>query len=275
MHTTIEIVHPGTALPIFASLYGCDVNDLAALANQISIAWVCRDIRSQTFGAIGLRDSPHHGSEVMGGAVPGPHQLETVVALMQTALAHQPHLYAYAQTNLLPAQSLETAGLSVVSAYTRMIGPLPRLSPVVPDGFTIVPLSQVSEPNERLAAQRTYSHKIGHTSVPVEAGLSDFGGSDDRFGRLAYDAAGVPVGICRASVNGEQAEVATPGVHPRVQGTALRRALLLSVCQAALAAGATQLALEAWGDTKEERLEDESLGLHIAESTPIYASKPL
>ena len=113
--------------------------------------------------------------------------------------------------------------------------------------------------------------------MPDEAGLPDAFGTDDTLGRLAYDAAGVPAGICRASLEGDQLYLGTPGVRPDARDSdardsGLRRALLLSVCGAARAVGATQLTLDAWGDTPQERAEDEALGLQTDEFTPIYAA---
>ncbi len=239
---------------------------------QMTAAWIAQDGTRQAVGAVGLRPSPAHGAEVMGGAFPGPVQHETVVALIRAALATERHLYAYAEAHLLPEEALNMVGLHPVSAYTRMTGSLPSVPPVVPDGFSIVPLSEVGHLEDRWAAQQTYSDRIGHTHVTALAVQPDFGGSDDTLGRLAYDGSGVPVGICRASLHGEQAALETPGVRPDARDTGLRRALLLSVCGAVRVAGATHLTLEARGDTAAERAEDEALELVMEECTPIYAS---
>lgn len=267
-------VQPHAALPVFARLYGCAEQEFDGMTAQMTAAWIAQDGSQQALGAVGLRPSPAHGAEVMGGAFPGPVQYETVVALIRAALATKRHLYAYAEAHLLPEEALNTAGLHPISAYTRMTGSLPSTSPVVPDGFTIVSLSEVGELGQRLAAEQTYSDRIGHTLVTAEAVQPDVGGTDDTLGRLAYDASGVPAGICRVSVQGEQAALETPGVRPdaRARGAGLRRALLLSVCEAARAAGATHVVLEARGDTEAEREEDEALGLTIEAWTPIYSS---
>jgi hypothetical protein len=164
------------------------------------------------------------------------------------------------------------AGLYPVGAYTRMTGPIPTTFSTLPEGFKIVPLFHITRPEDRLAAQRTYSDRIGHTHVPDDAGQPGFGGSNDALGRLAYDESGVPAGICRAWLHGQRVALGTPGIRSDARGTGLRRALLLSVCQAALEAGATNLELEAWGDTDAERSEDQSLGLVIEEFTPIYST---
>lgn len=268
-------VLPGAALPVFARLYGCTEQDFAETAAQMTAVWIVQDSGQEALGALGLRHSPAHGAEVMGGAFPGPAQHEAVLALFQVALSVQPQLYAHAEAHLLPAETLGAAGLHPVSAYTRMTGPIPQVSPAVPDSFVIVPLSEVGGPEDRLTAQRTYSARIGHTHVPDEAGQPGFGGCDDTLSRLAYDASGVPAGICRAWLEGEEAALGTPGLRSDLRGTGLRRALLLSVCQAAWSAGATRLTLDAWGDTEAEREEDEALSLMIESLTPIYASVPI
>ena len=265
-------VQPSVALPTFARLYGCSEQDFAATADQMTAAWVLHDERQEALGAIGLRPSPAHGAEVMGGAFPGPAQHAAALTLLGAALAAQPQLYAHAETHLLPAEVLEAAGLRPVSAYTRMSGPLPTLLPTVPEGFRIVPLSGVDSLQDRLAAQETYSDLIGHTPVTHEALQPNFGGSDDALGRVAYDAAGAPAGICRVWLQGFVAKIGSPGVRPDARATMLRWALLLSACEAARAAGATRIEVDAWGDTEVQRAEDEELGLTIDELTPIYSS---
>lgn len=272
MPLQIVNVEPLTALPIFARLYGCREQDFEAMTAQMTAVWMAQDGSQQALGAVGLRPSPAHGAEVMGGAFPGAAQHETVVALIRAALATERHLYAYAEAHLLPEEALDRAGLHPVGAYTRMTGPLPSTSPVVPDGFNIVPLSKVGGLEDRLAAEQTYSDRIGHTLVTAEAVQPDVGGTDDTLGRLAYDASGVPAGVCRAVLQHEKVLLETPGVRSDARGRALRQALLLSVCGAARVAGATHLILEARGDTEAERAEDEVLGLVMEECTPIYSS---
>lgn len=267
-------VPPRAALPVLARLYGCSEQDFAETATQMTAAWLVQSNGGEALGALGLRPSPAHGAEVMGGTFPGTQQHQAALALLRAALAAWPQLYAYAGVQL-PAETLAAAGLHPVGAYTRMIGPIPAALPGVPDGFVIVPLSEVSDPEVRLAAQRTYSDRIGHTHVPDEARQPGFGGSDDALGRLAYDASGAPVGLCRVWLEGEEAALGTPGVHPGVRGTGLRQALLLSACGAAQKAGATRLTLEAWGDTTAERAEDEALSLVVEEMTAIYSSVSL
>jgi len=267
-------VSPRAALPVFARLYGCSEQDFAQTTAQLTAAWIVQDHGREALGALGLRPSPAHGAEVMGGAFSGPAQQEASLALIRRAVETQPHLYAYAEEHLLPAETLCAAGLHPVSAYTRMTGPLPAGTPAVPDGFQLVSLAEVGDPGDLVAGQQTYSDHIGHTHVLPGAGQPGFGGSDDTLGRLAYDARGVPAGLCRASLRGQEVTLGTPGVRPDARGTGLREALLLSVFAAARTAGATHLSLEAWGDTEEERIWDEALGLLTRDFTPIYAAVP-
>jgi hypothetical protein len=179
---------------------------------------------AEVMGALGFRLTPAHGEEVMGRAFPGPRQHEAALALLQNATTTHQQLYAYAETHLLPAEVLEAAGGCQASAYTRMAGAVPRMPPILSPDFTLV-LEEVGEP--------------------------DFAGKDDALGWLAYDAEGRPAGLCSVSLDGVVAHLGTPGVQTDLRGTGLRRALLLSACQAAFAAGAVQLSLEAWGDTNE------------------------
>ena len=258
------------ALSTFALLYGCSEQDFAVTASQMTAAWILHGERQEALGAIGLRPSPAHGAEVMGGAFPGPAQHAAALALLAAALAAQPQLYAHAEAHLLPAEALEVAGLRPVSAYTRMSGPLPTTLPTVPEGFRVAPLSEVESLKDRLAAQQTYSDLIGHTFVSPEFVLPGAGGCDDTLSWLAYDAAGVPAGICRVWLEGDLAKIGSPGVRPDARATGLRRALLLLACEAVRAVGAARIEVDAWGDTEAQRAEDQVLGLMIEELTPIY-----
>jgi hypothetical protein len=272
---TVVSALPQAVSPIFAQLYGGTEADFAWIHDQLTACWAAEDEAGTPLGALGLRPSPAHGAELMGGAFPGPNQHESVLALLRAALADQPQLYAYAEAHLLPAEALEAAGLQPVSAYTSMAGPVPEVLPVVPDGIQIVPLSEVTDLDVLLAAQQNYSHRIGYTLVTPEAVQMIAANSDGALGRIAFDLTGQPLGLCRATVKGDQAAIDGPAVHLHTQGTRLRQALLLSICQAARAAGATQMTLQAWGDTVQERAEDLALGLTITELHPIYSSVPL
>ncbi len=260
------------ALPVLARRYGCTEQDLGDLAKELSQVWVVRDGSHATLGALGLRPSPAHGAELVGGAFPGPVQQEAATTLIRAALAEHPRLYAYAEAHLLPGSSLETVGLVPVAAYLRMSGPLPVLAPEVPAGYSIVALSEVGDMVLRRAAQQTYSDRIGHTYVTSASTEPNAGGSDDALSRIAFNALGEAVGICRAALSGEQISFGTPGVRPDARGTGLRRALTLAVCQAARVAGALRMVAEGWGDTEDEQAEDRALGLSIEERTSIYSS---
>lgn len=263
-------VQPLEALPVFARLYGISEQDTAAMTAQMTCAWVLQDQEGEMLGAVGLRPSPAHGAEVMGGAFVGSEQQQAALTLIQAALSAQPLLYAYAEEQFLPVEALIAAGLKSVASYIRMAGPLPTALPDVPNGFTLARWSE-AELADRLAAQRTYSDRIGHTHVSAEAVALGLNDTDDALSRIAYDASGKPAGVCRASQDGETLGLGTPGVRPDLRGTGLRQALLLSVCEAARALGATQLILEGWGDTPTEQAEDEALGFVTQETTVIYA----
>lgn len=265
-------VLPLAALPTFARLYGCAESDFVQTVGQMATAWILHGEYQEVLGAVGLRPSPAHGAELVGGAFPAPAQQEAATTLILAALAAQPKLYAYAEAHLLPASSLEEAGLVAVAAYLRMSGPLPALAPEIPDGYTVVALSEVADATLRLAAQQTYSDRIGHTHVTPTSLEPNAAGSDDTLSRIAFNAPGEAVGICRATLSGEQLSFGTPGIRPDARGMGLRRALTLAVCQASRVAGATRVVVEGWGDTEDEQVEDQALGLNIEEKTPIYSS---
>lgn len=245
---------------------------MTALSGQLAAAYLVEDEQGNVVGALGLRPTPKHGAELVGGAFPGAVQHEAVTTLLQAALSEQPRLYAYAEGHLLPEAALQEAGLRWAGAFTRLVGPLPDGAAQVPSGYHILPLAAVPSREARLAAQAMYSDRIGHTQVPPEVADTDFGGSDDRLSRIALDETGNPSGICRVWLNGEEASLGTPGVHPAARGTGLRHALLLAACGAAREAGAARVVLDAWGDTDEERQADEALGFLVQDLTPIYAA---
>ncbi len=263
---------PREALPVLARLYGCGESDLADLVGGLTGLWLLRDEHGASLGALGLRPSPAHGAELVGGAFPGPAQQEAATMLIRAALAAQPRLYAYAEAHLLPCSSLEIAGLVPVAAYLRRSGPLPVLAPEIPDGYTVVAMSEITDTALRLAAQRTYSDRIGHTHVTPASAEPNAGGSDDTLSRIAFNSSGEAVGLCRATLSGEQVSFGTPGIRPDARETGLRRSLTLAVCQAARIAGASRVATEGWGDTEDEQAEDQALGLEIEALTQIYSS---
>lgn len=262
---------PAAALPLLAGVYGGREEDFALLAPQLTAAWVVASPDGDPLGLIALRPSPAHGDEVFGGAPGGPEAREAAVALLRAAASRSLRLYAYEDDRLLPGSALDAVGFLPVAVYTRMVGLLPDAAPFVPEGFEVVPLAQVESLEVRLAAQRSYEDRIGHTLATPEAVVVGALGSDDTFGRLAFDAFGAPAGICRVWREGDGIMLGTPGVRRDARGTGLRGALLRSVFAAARAAGATHATLEAWGDTPEERAEDEGLGFVIEETRSIRA----
>lgn len=276
MSFMVQAVSPQAALPTLARLYGASAADFADTARQLTDAWLAQDDHAEPLGALALRSSPAHGAEVLGGALPGPAQQAAALVLLRAALDAQPRLYAYAEAHLWPAAALVAAGLREVSAYARLTGPVPRslagLVASVPAGVRIVPLSQVGSLDEQLAAQRYYSDRIGHTAVTPEGVQELIAVTDAGLGRLAYDAAGLPAGLCRVSLDGLAASLGSPAIRPDLRGGGLRRALLLSVCAALAAVGVTSLTLDTWGDTPGERAEDLALALQVSAFTPIYAS---
>jgi hypothetical protein len=257
--------------PLLARLYGWSESDLAIVMPQLVAPCVVRDGET-ALGAAALRASPAHGFELLGGAFPGARHVECATLLIRAALQHHAQLYAYAEPHLFPAVALEANGLVETSAATQMTGLIPTEQPEVPAGYQVLSFTEITDRKTRIAAQRTYSHRIGHTAVPDAAGEKDFAGSDDSLNQIALDERGNAVGICRVWLNNDESVMGTPGIHPEARDSGLRRVLLLSACQAARGAGATRLTLDAWGDTAEEREADEQLGLKIQTFTPIFAT---
>lgn len=258
------------ALPVLARLYGATEADLADLASQLTAAWIVQD-GDEVRGAVGLRPSPAHGAEIVGGAFPGPHQHGAALALLRAAMGSGERLYAYGEADFLPPNALDEAGWPIVGAYARLTGPLPDLAPETPDGFTIQPIAGVL-PGHLLAAQRFYSDRIGHTAVPDEAAGADAFGTDSALGRIALDADGQPTGLCRAALDGDTLSLTTPAIRPDLRGGPLRGTLLRAVLRAGQGAGAQQVIILTWGDTPQERADDLALGLTLDAETPIYAS---
>lgn len=262
---------PAHLIPTLGLLYGTPPGAMNELVASLTCAWTVRDTAGKVVGALGSRSATPAGTELVGGALPGEHQAEVARLLLRAALDHAP-VYAYAEAERLPAEALSAAGFREVSAYLRLSGLVPDERPVVPEGFRIVPLSEVTSLADRWAAQESYADQLGHTPTSEKAIMPNAGGSLDALGRLAYDPDGRPAGVCRATLDGEQASLGTPGVRTDLRGSGLRRALLLSVCQAVRAAGATRLSLEAWGDAPRDTDADLALGLSLDERTPIYLS---
>ncbi len=265
-------VSPLAALPTFAQLYSSTELEMLPTTEQMTSAWLVGIDDEAPLGALGLRSTPAHGLEVMGGALPGPDQTQAALALLQAALGTEPRLYAYAEEHLWPISALEAAGLRPVGAYSRLSGPVPGGEVMVPDGFQLVPMSEASA-EDILAAQHAYEHRIGHTHVTPEAVQLITERNDLALSRLAYDASGEAVGLCWAQLYGGLAAIDSPAVRPDLAGSGLREALLLSVCAAVAQAGAVHMTLESWGDTEPERAHDLALGLGIEELNVMYGTE--
>jgi hypothetical protein len=264
-------VSPLAALPTFARLYSSTELEMLPTTEQMSAAWSVGEPGVAPLGALGLRSTPAHGSEVMGGTLPGPNQTRAALALLQAALAAEPQLYAYAEDHLWPLEALQAAGLRPVGNYARLSGPVPGGELIVPDGFRLVPMAEASA-EDVLAAQTAFEHRIGHTHVTPEAVELITERNDLSLSRLAYDGAGQVAGLCWVQLYGGLAAVDAPAVRADLSDSGLRSALLLAVCAAVADAGAVHMTLESWGDTEPEREHDLALGLEIEELNVMYGT---
>ncbi|GHF99782.1 hypothetical protein GCM10017783_09870 [Deinococcus piscis] len=263
---------PVSLLRPLAELYGCSEEDLSPTAPQLGAAWTARNSADELLGLLALRfSSPAYGAEVMGGVWTEQERGEVALALLRSALAEQPLLYAYADETHWPVQALSDAGLSPVSAYLQRSGPLPQLHLEIPTGFRLLPLSEVSDPADRWAAQEGYSDLIGHTHVTAEATAPNAAGSDDTLGCLAYSPQGTAVGVCRVWQEADGISLTTPAVRPEARGIGLREAMLAWVCARARRRGLHHITLESWGDSEADQAWDAGLGLTLKVHTPIYA----
>ncbi|MFC6617193.1 hypothetical protein [Deinococcus radiophilus] len=143
---------PSDLLGQFAQLYGCSEADFASTLAQLQVAWTAEDGAGEPLGLLGLRPSPAHGAEIMGGVFSAQGREERAVALLSAALAEQPQLYAYADETYWPLTALCNAGLSPVSAYVQRSGPLLGLKAAVPAGLRLLSLSEASDPADRWTA---------------------------------------------------------------------------------------------------------------------------
>ena len=186
-------------------------------------------------GAIALRRTPRAQQEVLGGARPGPRQPQVALTLLRAAMTSGKLLSAYADDALLPGEALRRLGWR--------------------------------------QAQATYADRLGHTLVGDPDLTPDAHGSDDTVSRIAVDASGRGVGICRAWLDGDTLTIGSPGVHPALRHTTLRHALLRASGDAARERGARGLIMQAWGDTPAETQADAELGLTAATVTPMHLSR--
>lgn len=274
---TLEIVaaEPSTLLPAFAALYGVPQADLDWLTGSLSAAWAVLDARGEVLGAAGVRPSPAHGHELMGGALPGVSEQEVGTALVRAAREAVGAVYAFADGSMLSAAALSAAGLREVAAYRLLAGPLPELmakESEPPDGVRLRALRDVPELGTRLAALATYEDRIGHHRVTQQAARDDAGGYDPDLSLIALGAGGEALGLCRAALEDGYVRIDAPGVRADLRSGELRRALLLGVCRLAAARGFGHVSVEGWGDTPEELAADLALGLEVQIENPIYAA---
>ncbi|WP_198170394.1 hypothetical protein [Deinococcus arboris] len=271
MALTVRSARPTEALSLLARLYGLSDEEVQPVVESLLYLCVAED-HGESLGVLGLRHPTNCGAEVMGGSLPGSDRHSVSLALLQHALERQPQLVAYGEEDFFSADTLHAAGFRVISAYTKASGPLPTKQVAVPDGYRLVPLSEVHDGHDRYRAQQAYMDQPGHTVTTTADVVPNVHGSDDRLGFLAYDAAGQPAGVVRAWLDKGELSVGNPGVHLAHRMTGLRQSLLLAACGAARQRGATRLVMESWGETAEDRTADEQLGLQLETSTPIYGS---
>ncbi|SEJ72638.1 hypothetical protein SAMN04488058_11612 [Deinococcus reticulitermitis] len=270
---SVVAADPDTLLPAFAALYGVPEADLNWLTGSLSAAWAALNAEGQVLGAAGVRPSPAHGHELMGGALRGEQEDEVGAALAQTAREAVGQVYAFADGGMLSAAALSAAGLREVAAYRLLAGPVPSQAEVEPpDGVRLLPLSSVPDLGTRLAALATYEDRIGHHRVTAQAAEDGAGGYDPDLSLIALAAGGEAVGLCRAAPEDGYVRIDAPGVSPDLRPGRLRRALLLGVCRLAAERGFEHVSVEGWGDTPDELAADLALGLEVQIENPIYAA---
>lgn len=272
MPLKVRPVPPMEALPALSTLYGTSPEAFRQVTESLTSLCIADD-DGELLGVLGLRLPTHCGSEVMGGALPGENRHCVAVALLQNALKREPHLVAYGEEEFFPENALQAAGFSVISAHTKMTGPLPTGQIELPAGYRLVPLDEVQEIHDRLLAQEAYLDQPGHTVATLDAVVPNAYGSDDRLGFLAYAAGGPPVGVVRVWLEDGELSLGNPGVHHAHRGTGLRQSLLLAACAAARQRGATRLVVQSWGETEADRRADQELGLQLETSVPIYGTR--
>lgn len=274
-------VPPAELRPALARLYGAPEDDLAWMADACTsgfLAWADDrpggegTDRGELLGAVGTRPSPHHGAELVGGAMPGPAQVVAALSLAHAARAEVGRVYAFADGTLFPPAELLTVGFREVGAYRRLSGRVPYRHHDLPEGAVLRPLAEVTDPAVRLQALRTYEDRIGHHAVDPRAALDGAGGFDSYLSLIALDMRGQGIGICRVALEDGVGRLDSPGVHPDWRHTGLRAALLGGVNARLRHQGVTQLSVDSWGDTPGELAHDLRLGLHITDETPILAS---
>lgn len=242
------------------------------MADELAAAWAAHGEEGEVLGAVGLRPSPAHGSELVGGALFGLQAQEVASALALQARQEGGPVYAFADGGMLSAPALEAAGYREVAAYRLLAGPTPEEAATAPDGMTLHSLSEVPDIATRLDALATYEDRIGHHAVTPQAAEDGAGGFDPTLSLIALDAQGQAAGICRAAPEEGYVRIDAPGVRQDLRATGLRAALLLGVCALARARGFEHVSVESWGDTAEELAADLLLGLGVEIENPIYAA---
>lgn len=255
-----------------AQLYNVAEADFAGVYSQLTVILLATDDTGQVRGVLGLRPSPAHGAEVMGGALDSDKR-EVSMALLKAALQKQPQLYAYAEEDRFSEEVLKAAGLWQASAYTRMSGRILARPSHTPAGFRLIPLSEVWNPAERRTAQETYSDLIGHTFVTEESIQPNTGGSDDTLGLLAFNAAGEAVGVCRVWREGNKISITLPGIRRDLRATELQIEMLNRIFLTAQEQGIPEVEISAWGEDLQNVVAKMELRLALEDQTPIYASR--
>lgn len=272
MPVTVSLARPADLPPVFAALYGAPAEAVAWMADELEGAWAARNGAGEVVGAVGLRPSPAHGAELVGGALPGPDHAETGAALARVAREMAGRAYAFADGSLFTAGALEVAGYREVAAYRLLAGETPTRAADVPAGLRLLPLADVPDPATRLDALTACQDRIGHHAVIPAAAADGAGGFDPHLSLIALDAGGRAAGLCRAAPEQGYARIDAPGVRADLRHTNLRTALLLGVCALARARGLKHVSVESWGDTPEELAQDLRLGLGVEIENPIYVA---
>lgn len=272
MPVTVLPARPPDLPPLLAALYGAPQEAVAWMAEGLEGAWVARDAAGAVLGAVGLRPSPAHGAELVGGARPGAGHHEAARALAQTAREAGGRAYAFADGSLFTRAALEAAGYREVAAYRLLAGETPTAGAEAPAGLRLLPLADVPDLATRLGALACHEDRIGHHAVVPAAAGDGAGGFDSHLSLIALDAEGRAAGLCRAAPEDGYARLDAPGVRPDLRQTSLRAALLLGVCARVRARGLAHVSVESWGDTPEELAADLALGLGVEIENPIYAA---
>lgn len=272
MPVTVLPARPADLPPLLAALYGAPREAVAWMAEGLEGAWVAQDAAGLPLGAVGLRPSPAHGAELVGGALPGPGHQTAGTALARVAREAAGRAYAFADGSLFTRGALEAAGYREVAAYRLLAGETPSIGAEVPPGLRLLPLAEVPDLATRLDALACHEDRIGHHAVVPAAAGDGAGGFDPQLSLIALDAGGRAAGLCRAAPEDGYARIDAPGVRPDLRSSGLRSALLLGVCARVRARGLAHVSVESWGDTPQELASDLALGLGVEIENPIYAA---